>query len=406
MNDVSLLFFIKRTKSGKREAKAPLYLKLSQSALSVEISTGIAICPTLWDVKNKKILGSSKEVEEQNDHLSVIRVEIRKVIKKLQKNGQQLSPQLIKKTYKSEHDLENHLAVTLIDIFDDFLVRQEKRVGKTFAPRSYDYFVLAKSFLVKYLAHLNKPNILPVNFTSKIAMDMQYWLLSDKRGQATVNKIMQHVRKVLKHAVVLEVILFNPMEALDLRIKPTFNLTSLEKSELDVLEAAEITNNKIRCMADLYIFQAHTGLCYIDTQTFDAKKDLKTVDGMLCIEKLREKNRFRKTKPDTFVPVDEKAYEILVKYDFVLPKTSISNYRLNLFKIAKDVLHTDKHITSHTGRKTFGNISINHHKIPLEITSIMLGHSSPEITFKMYARPKETTILHAMEGLKLVHRNG
>ena len=161
----------------------------------------------------------------------------------------------------------------------------------------------------------------------------------------------------------------------------SISLTDLEEIEDVVLD------RKYEILArDLFVFQANTGLSYVDTQTFN--KDELTRNG----GRLGYQNKRGKTDERFYIPLNKKAKEILKKYGGMPPAIGLEAYNANLKKVAKRA-GVSVPISSHWARHTFAMICLNH-GMSIEVLAAILGHSDIKTT-QIYARLRQDTINNA-----------
>lgn len=168
-------------------------------------------------------------------------------------------------------------------------------------------------------------------------------------------------------------------------------IITLTPDELALLKKTNYKKNGWRIANDLYMFQSYTGLSYIDVIDFNYNRDVMIFNGKEFIYRFRKKG----TKGETIVPLFINAKKILQKYNYELPKLSLDKYNKYIQEIAKD-LKIEKHLTTHTARKTFATIKLNE-GFTIESVAKMLGHTSTKITQSTYAQVNHLRILNEMK---------
>lgn len=158
------------------------------------------------------------------------------------------------------------------------------------------------------------------------------------------------------------------------------DLTKIEKVDLD--KKFEIVSR------DLFLFQANTGLAYVDTQNFNID-ELRRNKGRIAYQ-----NKRVKTYERFYIPLNEKAKSILKKYDGVPPKIGLEAYNVNLKKVARKAGVTLP-ISSHWARHTFAMICLNH-GMSIEVLAAILGHSDIKTT-QIYAQMQQNTVDNAFD---------
>ena len=164
-------------------------------------------------------------------------------------------------------------------------------------------------------------------------------------------------------------------------------------TEEEVKRIIELTgmNYQMTMARDLFIFACYTGLAYIDTQTFVYEESVVEHNGMLFIDKHREKTNIR-----FYTPILQPALEVLERYNNKVPH--LSNQKLNGYlKIIGEMANIKKNVTFHVARHTFATIALAH-DVPMENVSRMLGHTNTRTT-AIYAKILDSTIQRHAEEL-------
>ena len=98
------------------------------------------------------------------------------------------------------------------------------------------------------------------------------------------------------------------------------------------------------------------------------------------------------------IPLLKPALDILHKYNNKLPL--ISNVKYNAYlKVVAQYAGIDKPITTHWARHTGATLMLNE-GIPMNIISMICGHSNIKITESVYAKLLDETIVEAMSKIK------
>jgi integrase/recombinase XerD len=154
----------------------------------------------------------------------------------------------------------------------------------------------------------------------------------------------------------------------------------LSEQELYVLENYQFANDYLQKAADLFVFSCYTGFSYADMIGFNTKLHTREENnGTIWIYKSRQKNG-----EVARLPLFPKAFNILEKYNNVLPVLSNQSYNANLKEIAL-LLSINKKLTTHVARKTAGFVWLNT-GLDYETVAAMLGHANIRITQSTYAK--------------------
>ena len=158
----------------------------------------------------------------------------------------------------------------------------------------------------------------------------------------------------------------------------------LDASELDLVRKAVLIRQKHQVARDLFLFQANTGLAYTDLVSLEWK-DISELEGRHWIIKARQKTEIIAT-----IPILAEAKTLIDKYSNskkegpIFPTVSIQKYNQYLGEIGVIAALKHKKLSSHVGRRTFGQVALEK-GISINVISKILGHSNTIITQRMYA---------------------
>lgn len=150
----------------------------------------------------------------------------------------------------------------------------------------------------------------------------------------------------------------------------------LEASEIEAIRCLELKQTKLQQTRDFFLLSCATGLAYSDLKAL-SKEQVRTLErDYLFVER-------QKTNVQSYIPIFEEASNILKKYDYCLNMPIYKTYNSRL-KVLRKLAGIEKRITTHTGRKTFGNTMLNTNNVPLETVSKMMCHANIQTTAKYY----------------------
>lgn len=182
---------------------------------------------------------------------------------------------------------------------------------------------------------------------------------------------------------------------------------SIEKfltvTELKQLKEAQMPEERLERVRDLFIFQAYTCLSYTDLAHFD-KARIQEEDGKKVYHGHREKTNVRFS-----IPLLTPAIEILEHYNglplsFSTHKKSsgkiISNAKYNAFlKEMAEAAGLDKRLTTHWGRHTGATMLLNAGVQP-EVIAVIGGWKDTKVLMKIYAKMRENTVIKAVNDVE------
>lgn len=191
-------------------------------------------------------------------------------------------------------------------------------------------------------------------------------------------RCLSHLKAIIDTAVEDGLINANPLVHLSESKLAPADITFITEQEIELLKKSDLLTDGQRRIADAFLLQCFTGLCYCDLKHFSPKQHIREVCGVRCIQYAREKSSTRFT-----IPLLPYVDELIKRYGENLP--IISNQKMNdkLKEIAK-IVGIEKHLTTHVGRKTAGTFLLKR-GVRMEVVSKILGHKSVKTTEQVYA---------------------
>lgn len=214
------------------------------------------------------------------------------------------------------------------------------------------------------------------------------------RSQVTIHGYHKRVKPYILEANRLRYIEYSPYDVFEVPRGNSKEREPLNQYELNRLRAAELPS-KLERVRDVFIFGCYTGLSYSDICLFRFDKDVAQSNGMYYIDGER-----LKTGTKFYTPLLKPAMEVLQKYDYRLPMTSIQKYN-DYLHVIEAKLELKKPLTSHIARHTFATTVTLANDVPIETVSRMLGHKDIKTT-QIYAKILKTTVERHMETLSKI----
>ncbi|NOQ91988.1 MAG: tyrosine-type recombinase/integrase [Flavobacteriaceae bacterium] len=215
--------------------------------------------------------------------------------------------------------------------------------------------------------------------------------------QSTLNKAIQRLRKVIKHAIGNDYLNKDPF--LLYRVKTVKKeIVFLTQEELKKLEDKTFEINRIQVIKDCFIFCCYTGLAFKEMSNLKKEHLIKGHDGMNWIKIKRQK-----TNKTLSIPILPKAQMIIDAYmteanENILPKISNSNFNAYLKEIA-NLCGITKKLTHHMARRTFASTVLLYNNVPMEIVSELLGHTKLSTTQQSYGKIVQKKVGEEMKRL-------
>ncbi|WP_299624825.1 site-specific integrase [uncultured Tenacibaculum sp.] len=388
---IHILFLIQRNKVNKR-GDVPMRCRITYKKQRKDFSTGIFINPNYWDGKKQKLLKRAENSKIINTQLSLISQKINEAFLLLQLQQNDFNVDDIYSQYKGENTREEK---TLLELYDMHNEQAKKLIGIDFKEVSWSRYVENRRKVEKFIKFKYKRNDIKLNkLDLKFIKDLEYYFKVDlKLSQATINRSLQRVKKIMQYGIDENYLEKNPF-SMYRTTKHKTQLVYLTIDELKKVEDFSFNQLKLRQIRDLFVFCCYTGLAYQEMSSFKIDNIIKGFDGDYWIEMHRQK-----TNSKISVPLLPKALAILEYYNNSLPKISNQKFNSYLKEIA-DIIGIDKKLTHHVARKTFATTVLLYNGVSMEVVSELLGHSRLQVTQEHYARVIKKGVSNEIKILK------
>lgn len=264
----------------------------------------------------------------------------------------------------------------------------EESLSKSTA-RKYYFFI---SNIEKYLNETGQWDILLDDVRIKTMEQLRTWLQQNlvKCSIGYASRHLELCKRVMRYAVWMEYTLNNPLDPIMSKRDKVKEVVHLEENEIELMRSAEPQKELYKAVRDLYLFQAFTGLSYADLYTYSVIES----NGVewVCNRRVKNDNPY-------YVPLFPEAKEIHSRYHGTLPVIVNAVYNLYLRKFAKS-LGINKHLTTHTARKTFASIMDQRGVSPKTIAD-MMGNTI-QVLQKHYLAKSTKRIENELLALKLL----
>lgn len=143
------------------------------------------------------------------------------------------------------------------------------------------------------------PKRVPQHISTEFEIFLRRTTPLDKNNPLTNNGIMKHMerlRKMITLAVKMEWIPKDPFQRYSLKFQKV-DKAFLTSSELSIVEATELTIQKLYLARDLFVFCCYTGLSYVDLMSLQPSNICIGMDGNYWIKTSRQKQRYQLTYP-------------------------------------------------------------------------------------------------------------
>jgi integrase len=391
-NSIKVLFWLRRTKVNN-EGVVPLMLRITYQNKKAEKATGYYVKPDDWNIAKQKLIRGKDVAKQINQWMDETTVKIADLFRKeSQKNNVHL-PTIIAKLFSVATE-EPQLLNTIIE-YNNYI---KNRVGKDFSFSTYEKYVFTynkvKAFIEQFL---KKKDVLIRDLDVKFIMDFDNYLrVNDNNQHNTAVKYCINLKRIINVLVLQGILTNNPFKNYKTVYRDTMQVY-LEQAELNAVVNIQLVKPSHLLVRDLFLFQCYTGLAYTDLVNLTITDISVDPSGRRWIIKRRQKTGIVST-----IPLLPQSIELIEKYSFyrlsnigMLPYYSIQKYNQYIGEVGK-LAGINKKLSSHVGRRTFGNVALAK-GISLNVISKILGHSNTLITQRIYAITTQNIITKEIE---------
>ncbi len=392
-NKIKILLWVHRSKLNKN-GLAPLILRLSYHNKKVEKATGFYVIPECWNIDKQKLKGNNQDTNKVNAWIQSTISKLSNIYRDDENNLNINLVSVIEKLFETSKD-----EPTLLNFFGEHNAQMKLRVNKGFAFSTYEKYIFTYDKVKAFIeSTLNKKDIFLKDINVKFIMEFdQHLRVNDNNQHNTAVKYCINLKRVLNIAVLKGLLISNPCVG----FKTVYKITPqvyLSQEEVDAIEKATLFKSGHNLVRDLFIFQCNTGLAYTDMSNLTYSDISTDKNGRKWIIKARQKSGIVST-----IPLFPRSMKIIEKYCkeritgeiLLLPSYSIQKYNQYINEVGM-MAKLQKKLSSHVGRRTFGNIALSK-GISLNVISKILGHSSTLITQKIYAITTQNIINSEIE---------
>lgn len=361
-------------------------------------STNISINPKFWDDKKKKVKGTSKQADLNNEKLNNLSYEIDFIVLQANKNREKLTAEILKNKLLNQ-EVTGHSVLELFDRYAKNKIDSRNRKG-TIRNRQ-----IRRKNLVQFLEYtFNSEDVIYDKMKSYHAEDFYKYLTNVKQvGHNHCSKIIMEVKAVFEYARKRELIDKNVFEMVNYSQIHTKEYEYLELEQLQMIEKYNFANPYLEKIKDCFLFQCYTGMSYEDLSTVKPEH-IHIVPNepkpIIFLEKIRGKSQDNMPKKFS-VELSEEAQAIIEKYGGIDKLPIISNQKYNVYlKEIGNLVGIDFPLKTHTGRKTFGNIMINHKLYDASTVAVMMGDKL-ETVEKYYVKPNRNRVINEIKKKRL-----
>ena len=402
-----VLLYLKKSGLDK-SGKAPIMGRITVNRTMAQFSCKLSCTPELWNPRESRLNGKSKEAVETNAKIEKLLLDINAAFESLLERKTEFDATSVKNEFQGSMNTQ----MTLMKMADAVREELKSRIGIDRAKGTYPAYDHTCRTLREFIETKFKTKDLAFGqLTEQFIHDYENFVL-DEKGFAvdTVRHYLAIIKKVCKKAYKeghSERFLFQHYVLPKQTVKTP---KALSRESFEKIRDEEIAPRRTthRLARDLFLFACYTGVAYIDAVTVTKENLYTDEDGKLWLKYRRKKNELRAS-----VRLLPEAIALIEKYhdeerDTLFPMIHYPNLKNHLKTLAVLAGIKEINLCYHVGRHSFASLITLEAGVPIETISKMLGHSNIRTT-QVYARvtPKKLfedmdTLIEATGDFKLV----
>ena len=378
-----VLLYLKRGGLDK-SGKAPIMGRITVNRTMAQFSSKLSCTPELWNPRESRLNGKSKEAVEINAKIDKLLLAINSAYDSLLERKIDFDATAVKEAFQGSVETQ----MTLLRRLDIHIEDMLSRIGIDVAKSSMSTYIYTRRYLGEFIKKRFKVEDLAFGqLNEHLAYEFQEYVLKNK-GLAvdTARHYLAILKKICRlafkegHSEKRYFVNFKlPKE--NRKAPRALSREDFEKIRDLEIPASRVTHNIAR---DLFLFACYTGVPYADAVSITDDNIYTDDNGALWLKYLRKKNEHLgrvKLLPEAIALIEK--YRSNERKE-LFPMIHHPNLR-RYMKGLRDLAGIKTDLVYHMGRHTFGSLITLEAGVPIETISKMLGHTNLTTT-QLYAK--------------------
>ena len=378
-----VLLYLKRSGLDK-SGKAPIMGHITVNRTMAQFSSKLSCTPELWNPRESRLNGKSKEAVEINAKIDKLLLAINSAFDSLLERKIDFDATAVKEAFQGSVETQ----MTLLRRLDIHIDDMQSRIGIDVAKSSMSTYIYTRRYLGEFIKKRFKVEDFAFGqLNEHLAYEFQEYVLKDK-GLAvdTARHYLAILKKICRlafkegHSEKRYFVNFKlPKE--NRKAPRALSREDFEKIRDLEIPASRVTHNIAR---DLFLFACYTGVPYADAVSITDDNIYTDDNGALWLKYLRKKNEHLgrvKLLPEAIALIEK--YRSNERKE-LFPMIHHPNLRRHM-KGLRDLAGIKTDLVYHMGRHTFGSLITLEAGVPIETISKMLGHTNLTTT-QLYAK--------------------
>ena len=395
---MKVLLYLKKSGIDK-SGKAPIMGRITLGRSIAQFSCKLSCNPGLWNPRESRMNGKSREAVEINGKLENLLLSIQSAYQSLIAKGQPFDATDVKELFQGSVQAR----CRLIERLDMLIKEKESHIGIDIKEESMSAYHSTRKRLQEFIQRkYHVSDLVFSQLTENFIYELQTFCLGELgHQQSTFFRVAADLKTVCRLAYregLADTLLFDKVhiERGDKKAPKALDREALEK--LKALRFDDL-EEEMETARDIFLFACYTGAAYCDLMGL-SKTHLVRDDE----ENLWMKFNRKKTGVLCRIKLLPEAIRIIEKYrgeerERLLPQMKYATYQsyLKALRLREGIAFP---FTTHTARHTFATLIMLEQGVPIETVSKMLGHTNVKTT-QIYAKVVDEKKNKAAQAIKL-----
>ncbi|MFT4169412.1 MAG: site-specific integrase [Dysgonomonas sp.] len=389
-----VLLYLKKSSLDK-SGKAPIMGRITVGCSMVQFSCKLSCSPTLWNPRESRLNGKSREAVIVNSKLDKLLLAVNSAYESLSDKKQRFTAEDIKNQFQGSVDMQ----MTLLKLFDRIIGELKMRIGIDRAAGTLPTYTYTRRTLAEFIKKkFNSSDLAFGQLNEQFIREFQDFVLLDKGlAMDTLRHYLALLKKVCKIAYKEGHSEKCHFAHYKLPKQKETTPKALSREDFEKVRDLEIPENRISHIItrDLFLFACYTGTSYADTVSITEENIITDEEGNLWLKYRRKKNELLAR-----VKLLPEAIDLIKKYkdanrETLFPMQHYATLRSNM-KGLRIMANLSQDLVYHAGRHSFASLVTLEEGVPIETISRMLGHNNITTT-QVYARVTPKKLFEDMD---------
>ena len=380
---MKVLLYLKKSGLDK-SGKAPIMGRITIGRSIAQFSCKLSCNPDLWNPRESRMDGKSREAVEVNGRLENLLLSIQSAYQSLLTRGCPFDATDVKEQFQGSVQTR----CMLIERLDMLIKEKESHIGVDIRKESMASYHSTRIHLQEFIQKKYKVSDLALSqLTENFIHEFQQYFLGECGFQeSSFYNVATHLKTVCRLAYregLADILLFDKVKISkgNKKLPKALDRGAFEKLKTLHLEDLE---EEMETARDIFLFACYTGAAYCDLMELDKSHLVRDDEGSLWLKFNRHK-----TGVPCRVKLLPEAIRLMEKLhsderETLLPFMGYATYQsyLKALRLRAGISFP---FTTHTARHTFATLITLEQGVPIETVSKMLGHSNVSMT-ERYAK--------------------